>query len=230
MPLSAPADRRLMHTRQIHCQGFRRADDFWDIEGHITDTKSYSFDNDHRGTIVPGDPLHDMWVRVTLDDRMTIRAVEVSMDKTPYGLCAGITPNFQALVGLRIKGGFTRAVKERLGGVHGCTHVVELMGPIATTAFQTIYPILARERAERAARSAEAETSTPQTGTDEPRRAARRPPPLLNTCHAYASNGALVRQKWPEFYTGSSEATGDAPSGCDPEQTPEPAETRSRSS
>ena len=58
--------------------------------------------------------------------------------------------HFQRLVGLRIKSGWTQKVKELLGGVEGCTHLVELLGPVATTAFQTIYPVLAREKEERA--------------------------------------------------------------------------------
>ena len=87
--------------------------------------------------------------------------------------------------------GFTRNVKERLGGVHGCTHLVELLGPMATTAFQTIYPILFRERAERG------EDAAPGK---------KRRPSLLNTCHAYASDSEIVRRHWPDFYTGDRAA------------------------
>ena len=40
MPLSAPAARERLHTRQIECHGYRRADGLFDIEGHSTDTKT----------------------------------------------------------------------------------------------------------------------------------------------------------------------------------------------
>ena len=33
--------------------------------------------------------------------------------------------------------GLSADVRERLGGTEGCTHIVELLGPVATTAFQT---------------------------------------------------------------------------------------------
>ncbi|MGH7035691.1 MAG: DUF2889 domain-containing protein, partial [Stellaceae bacterium] len=51
MPLSAAAPREPIHTRQIECRGFRRADGLWDIEGHLIDTKSYAFQNEHRGEV-----------------------------------------------------------------------------------------------------------------------------------------------------------------------------------
>ncbi|HYD29548.1 MAG TPA: DUF2889 domain-containing protein [Azospirillaceae bacterium] len=182
MPLSAPAPRQHLHTRTVTCQGFRREDGLWDIEGHITDVKTYPFPNEHRGTIEPGDPIHGMWLRLTLDNDFTVRAVEAVTDKAPFGVCGAITPSFQRLLGLRIGPGWTRAVKERLSGVEGCTHLVELLGPVATTAFQTIYPALSRERAE----------------TGGPKVKAR--PPMLDTCHALASDGEVVQRHWPEFF------------------------------
>lgn len=194
MPLSPPAPREHIHTRRVECRGFRRADGLWDIEGHMTDVKTYAFDNQHRGRIEPGTPLHEMWMRLTVDDRMEIKAVEAVTDAGPFAVCPAITPDFQKLVGLRMKSGFTRQVRERLGGVHGCTHLVELLGPMATTAFQTISPILARERAA-------AGTATTEGGGG-------RAPALLNSCHAFRSDGEVVRRLWPAFYTGP-----DAPEG-----------------
>ncbi|HYD97931.1 MAG TPA: DUF2889 domain-containing protein, partial [Alphaproteobacteria bacterium] len=76
MPLSAPAARRHIHTRTVTCQGFRREDGLWDIEGHMTDVKTYAFGNEWRGEIAPGEPLHDMWMRLTIDDGFTVHAVE----------------------------------------------------------------------------------------------------------------------------------------------------------
>ena len=188
MPLSPPAERQDIHTRQIVCRGYRRADGLWDVEGHLIDIKAYPFPNEHRGgRIEPGDPLHDMHLRLTVDDRLVIRSVEATTDKGPYAICNAITPAFGKLVGLRIGPGFSRKTKEMLGGVKGCTHLVELLGPMATTAFQTVYPILARERAAAGA-------------PDAPD---RQRPALLNSCHVYASDGELVRQRWPDYYTGT---------------------------
>lgn len=188
MPLSPSAPREPLHTRHVECRGYRRADGHWDIEGHITDVKAYSFNNRLRGEITPGTPLHEMWLRVTIDVGMTILAIEAVTDNAPFAVCPAITPNFQRLKGLRIGPGFNAKIRALLGGQQGCTHLVELMGPIATTAYQTMFS--ERRRSER---------------TEEPG-APRRRPPILDTCHAYASDGELVRTEFPEFYTGEKAA------------------------
>ena len=49
MPLSAPADRQLLHLRDIALRGYERADGLFDIEAQLTDTKDYGYDNPGRG-------------------------------------------------------------------------------------------------------------------------------------------------------------------------------------
>lgn len=208
MPLSEPADREPIHTREVTCRGYRRADGLWDIEGHLTDVKAYAFDTEQRGRILPGDPVHGMWIRLTVDDGLTVRAVEAVTEKSPYRTCNAVIPNFQRLVGLRIAAGWTRAVKERLGGVQGCTHLVELLGPIATTAFQTVYPLLAREQAEKAGPISGTDSGG-HSGTKEAMLRSKRPV-LLNTCHIFDSNGEVVRRHWPDHYTGNAQKPADA--------------------
>lgn len=194
MPLTPPAERDYIHTRQVTCHGYRRKDGLWDIEGHLRDVKTYTFRNDYRGAVEPGDPIHEMVIRVTVDDELTVQGIEAVTLKGPFHECGAITPNFQQLLGLQMAAGWTRAVKQRLGGVRGCTHLVELLGPIATTAFQTIYPILARERADRAKLRRE-ESKSPR-------------PVLLDTCHIFASDGAYAQKHWPEHYTGNGSGSG----------------------
>src|SRR5882724_7967379 len=189
MPLSAPAPRELLHTRQIECQGFERTDGLWDIEAHMTDRKSYSFPSEERGEVTAGTPVHDMWVRVTLDDAFQIIVIEAVTDASPYNLCPAVTGNFQRLVGLRIGPGFNARVRERVGGVEGCTHLVELMGPLATTAFQTIFS--AKHRAARES----GKTRESAADKDKPRKC----PALLGTCHAFAPDSPVTKRNWPEF-------------------------------
>jgi hypothetical protein len=190
MPLSSPAPREPIHTRRIECRGYRRGDGLWDVEGHMTDVKSYAFVNPEQVKVKAGEPVHDMWLRLTLDDSLTIQAVEAVTDSSPFRICPDITPNFQRLVGLRLNAGYRRRAGELVGGAQGCTHLVELLGPMATTAFQTIAPILHRERAER-------DKAAGKTGTSGER------PSLLDTCHAFASDGPVVKRRWPAFYTGT---------------------------
>jgi hypothetical protein len=191
MPLSPPATpREHIHTRIVECRGYRRDDGLWDIEGHITDTKTYAFANHFRGELAPGTPVHDMWLRLTVDDRLVIHAVEAATDASPYAVCPAVVPKFQGLKGLRIYPGFQKQVRDLLGGVAGCTHLVELLGPVATTAYQTIFPYRERRRMRDPAASAPAEKP-------------RRKPRLIDSCHAFASDGEVVKRYWPDFYTGS---------------------------
>ena len=67
MPLSPSTARSPVHTRTVTCNAFHRDDDLIDIEGHMTDVKSYEIPNRWRGPILPGQPIHDMWLRLTLD-------------------------------------------------------------------------------------------------------------------------------------------------------------------
>lgn len=188
MSLSPPEDRELIHHRRIDCFGYRRKDGLWDIEGHLTDVKSYPFPNKFRGEIQPGEPLHDMWLRMTLDDELTVIKVEASTDAAPFAICPAITPAFAKLEGLKIGLGWRRSVNKVLGGVQGCTHLVELLGPLATTAFQTIHSWNAQKK--------------PKTESD-------RPPPHLNTCHALARDSEVVKEHYPRWFTGDDTKASD---------------------
>ncbi len=192
MPLSAAAPREHIHTRVVECRGYRRADGLWDIEGHITDVKTYAFDNHFRGEVAAGEPVHDMWLRITVDDRLTIHAAEASTEASPYDVCPAAAANFARLAGLRIRPGFQARVRELVGGTAGCTHLVELLGPLATTAYQTVYPYREQQRRSESKHAREGASETP-----------RRKPHLIDTCHAFAADGPVVKRYWPDFYTGT---------------------------
>jgi Protein of unknown function (DUF2889) len=181
MALSKPTGRELLHEREIKIGGYQRSDGRFDIEAHLTDTKSYSFANEDRDQIPAGEPLHEMWVRMTVDQDLLIEACEAATEHGPFAICPDAAPSFSRLAGLRIGRGFLRAAAERVGGVQGCTHLRELLQQLGTVAFQTLYPV--RMRKEAAAR-------------------AERMPPALNTCYAYAADGPVVRRRWPHLYTG----------------------------
>jgi hypothetical protein len=204
MPLTEPAAREKLHTRDIQICGYRRADGLYDIEAQLADTKSYGFVNHDRGYVDAGEKLHGMWLRITLDDTMTIVASEAATDYAPYAVCPSAAPAFAALTGLRIKPGFLREAAHRVGGTAGCTHLRELLQQIATTAFQTVNPYRAwRESQERG------EAAEPGSDGLDKRIAQRMlggKASIVNSCRAYASDGPIVRRRWPELYTGPEAA------------------------
>lgn len=182
MPLSSPAPRRKLHTRTIVCNGYQREDGLWDVEGHMIDAKTYGFPNRFRGEVKAGEPVHEMWLRLTIDDGLLIHHAEAATDHGPYEICPAITARFRSLEGIRIGPGWTRDISQRVGGTRGCTHLVELLKPIATTAYQTL--VAAKKKTQ-------ADSRTP-----------KHKPLFINTCHAMASDGAIVKEFWPEHYTG----------------------------
>jgi len=162
--------------------GYRREDGLFDVEGHLQDTKTYAFENDDRGRIEPGEELHGMWIRLTITDRLEIVAAEAVSDFTPYAVCPQAAPNFAALAGLKIGPGFNRAVHERVGGVLGCTHLREMLGQMATVAYQTLV-------GQRQAR------------VDMEAAVHRKRPSILGSCLAYAPDSPVVARRWPDWAT-----------------------------
>lgn len=191
MALSQAVERELQHTRRFDFKGYARKDGLWDIEGHMTDTKPYGFPNDFRGYIESDEPLHDMWIRLTIDEDFLIHEIEAVTDAGPYEICPAITPNFQKVVGLRIGPGWRQKLRSKVGGVEGCTHLVEMLTAMATVAYQTLYPTLAKKR-----REAPAPTKVTK-------------PPLLDSCHTFKSDGEVARKSWPAFYTGDKETADE---------------------
>ena len=177
MPLSEPfARRQRLHSRRVTYEGFQRSDGLFDMEGRITDVK------DHDITLLPGvrragEPIHDMWVRVTIDRDFTVHDVEAQIDEMPYrGHCNRITPHYRALVGANLLHGFRKRLHETMGHVRGCTHLTELLGGVPTAAIQTFAGQMPEER-------------------DDGRK-----PFQLDQCHALETTGETVRRWYPRWY------------------------------
>jgi len=180
-----------MHTREVRCLGFERDDGLWDIEGTITDVKAYSFDNLDRGTIAAGTPLHEMRVRLTLDDDMVVKDIAAVTEYSPFRGCPEIADGVRALIGERVAAGWTRTVIEKLNGVKGCTHIMQLiLGPLATTAFQTISPGLAKRKRDAGIKD------------DNTKK-----PLLADSCYGWASDGDMMKRRFPMHYTGPDKLT-----------------------
>jgi hypothetical protein len=179
MPLPVPeVERQRIHSRQISIDGWRRDDGFWDIEARLVDVK----DQDYQlasGLRRSGEPVHDLWVRVTIDRKMNVVDAVASSDAVPYpGGCDTIAPVYRKLVGLNLVKGFRRAANELFDSVRGCSHLTELVNLLPTAAIQT-FASLVRE-------------------TDEPRPGQK--PFQLDQCHALETSSETVRRYYPRWY------------------------------
>ncbi len=182
MPLSEPAAaRQRLHTRRVTYEGYLRDDGLIDIEGHLVDTK----DRDTpllSGVRPAGEPVHDMWIRVTIDEAFTISDIEARSDRVPYpGGCDTIGPSYRALIGANLLQNFRKRLHESLGAVRGCTHLTEMLGSLPTAAVQTFATLKRRE----------------DQGTGKPFQ--------LDRCHALETTGETVRRYYPRWYRGAAE-------------------------
>ncbi|WP_020593192.1 DUF2889 domain-containing protein [Kiloniella laminariae] len=195
MPLSSPVARKQQHQRLYDFQGFEREDGLWDIEGRITDVKPYAFPNKFRVEIKAGEALHDMSIRLTVGLDFVVKDIEAIIDESPYAICPAITPNFRKIIGLTVGPGWRAAVRRAVGGTEGCTHLVEMLGAMATVTFQTLYPALIKQKEDREKTASRKETSA-SDGIKKPG--------IIDSCHAYSAEGDIVREEWPDFYIGTN--------------------------
>jgi hypothetical protein len=181
MNLSPPAARRPRYKRTIECEGFQREDGLWDIEARVIDTKPFRVHEPFRGVREPGQHVHDMMVRVTIDKDMVVRNIETAMLDVPYVPCSNAQPAFKDLIGKKIGSGWRRAIQESAGGVKGCTHMRELLLPVATIAFQTLgdWP--------------DASKPAPPPDPNAER------PYFIDGCKAWAADGPVVARLYPHF-------------------------------
>ncbi|MBU3740185.1 MAG: DUF2889 domain-containing protein [Rhodoferax sp.] len=178
MPLSPPESRREIHLRTIEMRAFARDDGLFDIEARLIDRKPFDFLRPSSPIPIPaGQSLHDLWIRMTLDNAYTVRAIGASSDVTPWSLCREAEATLQVLVGEQVARGWSSKVKERLRGAAGCTHLMEMLVTMGTAAFQGI------------------------RGADPVRRLSMGG--KLDSCYAYGRQRAVVQLLWPEHHQPS---------------------------
>lgn len=209
MKLSDPAPRRHLHTRSIVCEGFLRDDGLWDIEARIIDTKTYRYSEPERGARGAGSHVHDMMVRLTLDAQMIVRDIEAVMLDNPYDTCLTALPAYRALIGQKVGGGWRKAVNAAVGGALGCTHIRELLFPMATVAFQTISG-WREDRAESndSARSIAAVNGAMGVAPPSAGDALAESPPVgpnglpyfVGGCKAWAIDSPVLKREYPQYF------------------------------
>lgn len=173
-PSTTAVERTPIHTREIRAQGYRRSDGLWDIDGTLLDVKQQDALL-QSGLRPAGAPIHQMTLRITLDDDMVIQAAHAITQERPYpGVCETITPVYEQLKGVKIGPGFSRRVTQLFAGTRGCTHLTELLGRMATVAFQTMSGHVRQDPDVR--------------------------PFQLDGCHALAVNGPVVAHYYPRWY------------------------------
>jgi len=187
--MAPPVARRLMHQRSVQCDGYLRTDGLWEVEARIRDTKTFAYEHFARGPLEPGSAVHDIALRLTVDDDLTIVAIDAEMKTTPVLVCQDVLPDMQKLIGIRMIAGWRKLVHERIDRLHSCTHLMDLMVPAITTLYQTV---------------GMGKNPDGRNAVDDVRAAGQRPF-YLDGCYSWRTDGATVRRFFPEYAASSGD-------------------------
>ena len=188
LPPAAP-QRQLKHRRQIDVQVFSRGDGLWDVDATIVDVRSRETPMSD-GPRPAGTPIHDMLLRLVVNAQLDIVEAGSETRWMPYpGQCSEHGDVYTRLVGLNLLQNFRSHLRERVGGVQGCTHLTELAQVLPTAVVQAF---------------AGEVIDTRGLGDDA------RQPFQIDRCHALRAGGEAVRVHYPRWYR-PDDAGGSAP-------------------
>jgi hypothetical protein len=186
----AAAQRQLKHRRQIDVQVFSRGNGLWEVDTVLTDTKTRVAEM-LDGPRPAGTPIHDMLLRLVVNEKLDILEAGSETRWMPYtGICNDHDDAYGALVGLNLLQNFRHALRQRLGGVLGCTHITEMAQVVPTAVVQAFAGEVIDTR-----------------GTAE----GAKQPFQIDRCHALRSDGEIVRLHHPRWYRAASVETVSAP-------------------
>jgi hypothetical protein len=192
---TAASDRQLKHRRSIEVQIYARGDGLWEVEAHITDVRPRETRMATR-MLPAGEPIHDMLLRLVVDERFNVLEAGAETRAMPYpGSCDSYGDLYGCLAGLNLMKGFRHAVKERLGGVKGCTHITELSQVLPTAVVQAFAGEVIDTRGD---------------GADSTQ------PFQIDRCQALRSDGIAVKTHYPRWYRAPQDsAPANSPPSTD---------------
>ena len=188
LPIAA-SERQLKHRRHIDVQVYVRDDGLWEVDAHLSDVRERA--SELHGVALPaGALIHDLLLRLVIDMQFNVLEAGAQSRTVPYpGACDAFAQAYERLVGLNLMQGFRAAVRERLGGVLGCTHLSELTQVLPTAVVQAFGGAPQPSAALRTASSAPSATAQPFQ---------------IDRCRALRADGATVKTHYPRWYRSSS--------------------------
>ena len=188
---NAASERELKHRRSIDVQIYARGNGLWEVDAHITDVRTRET-HMVNGVLPAGQPIHDMLLRLVVDERLNIVEAGAQTFAMPYpGQCDANGDVYERLVGLNLLKGFRHGVKERVGGVQACTHITELAQVLPTAVVQAF----AGEVIDTRGASADSQQ-----------------PFQIDRCHALRADGLTVQTYYPRWYRAAKTDPAPTPS------------------
>ena len=172
-----------VHERRLELKTYPLEGDRVLTEGWLRDERlveGYYWDGRLRPPGVP----HHMCVRLLVGDwPLTVLDIEAEMPTVPFDLCQMTIESLKKIVGLPLVSGFSDRVREILGGIESCTHLVALIVSMGPAALHGYWTMKARQ-----------ETPVPTSIEEFPGLSY-----TLNSCMLWKEDGPLV-QKIRDFF------------------------------
>ncbi len=125
-----------VHERRMEFRSYAVENDRLILEGWLKDDRfvqRYQMD----GSISPPGKVHRICVRLLLGGwPLSILDAEAEMPVVPHDECPVAQDTVKEIIGLTITHGYGDRVIERLGGVKGCAHMVQLIIAMGNPALQ----------------------------------------------------------------------------------------------
>lgn len=92
-PPGIEVTREELHFRRVDMRAWSRSDGLYEVEGRVTDRKSFEFKTPNGPKVVPaGELIHDMGVRLVFDAELRVHEVSAFTSSAPYGGCMEAGP------------------------------------------------------------------------------------------------------------------------------------------
>ena len=170
------SQKQKIHTRRIDVATYEGGSDSIVVEGMLRDerlTASYRPTGETR----PPGTVHHMIIRMKVrGPKLIIEDIDVEMPTVPRQECRKTLDSLVPLKGMPIVSGFTNRVKDLVGGVKGCAHLVALITAMAPAAVQGAWAAISSKPRDPA---------TILPGAVER---------IKDTCRVWRSDGPLVQE------------------------------------
>jgi hypothetical protein len=182
------------HERTITMATFPAGDGRVVIEGRLVDRRLRDYFL-VTGEKRPAGDIHHMVIRLLVrTDDCTIEDVEVDLVSVPREECGAVRDSLSVIKGERIVRGYSDRMKELLGGVKSCTHLVTLLISMGPAALQGMFSSRAQKPMDLASMVA------------DPVRVKFFMNTLVNTCHVWREDGPELK-KMRDFIGKIGDAT-----------------------
>lgn len=173
-----------VHSRSIEILTLPAAEEGLVVEGRLKDKRLVP---GYRWNALPEPPgtIHCMVVRFYIKGwPPTIVDAEAEMLDIPNEMCPETLESVKRIIGLSIVPGYGEKVRERIGGIKGCTHMTTLIGAMGLAALHGTWT--QRSRIPRTPPSSLDE----MTGLDQ----------LINSCLLWREDGPILEEIRQEIH------------------------------